>query len=137
MMGSFVGGPQQRGEVFLKPPLRDTYVHRQTMAGAMRFSTAELSDLESRIASAADRALAKELAIFDALAGQVLADHAAIRVATEALALLDAVAALAALADEDNHVRPLVDASLAFAIEGGRHPVVEQALKRDGKPFVA
>ncbi|MDQ0473827.1 DNA mismatch repair protein MutS [Labrys wisconsinensis] len=137
VLGYFVEVPQAAGEAFLKAPLRETYVHRQTMAGAMRFSTAELSDLESRIASAADRALAKELAIFDALAARVLADQAAIRAATEALALLDVVSALATLADEENHVRPLVDASLAFAVEGGRHPVVERALKREGKPFVA
>ena len=32
---------------------------------------------------------------------------------------------------------PLVDASLAFRIEGGRHPVVEAALKAAGEPFVA
>ncbi len=34
-------------------------------------------------------------------------------------------------------MRPEVDASLGFAIEGGRHPVVEQALKRAGQPFIA
>src|SRR6266403_2375803 len=38
---------------------------------------------------------------------------------------------------DDNYVRPEVDTSLGFAIEGGRHPVVEQALKRDGQPFIA
>jgi DNA mismatch repair protein MutS len=137
MLGYFVEVPQQAGEAFLQPGLRETYVHRQTMAGAMRFSTAELSSLESRIASAADRSLAVELQVFADLAGALLADSAAIRAATEALALLDVIVALAVLAEEENYVRPLVDTSLAFAIEGGRHPVVEQALKRDGKPFVA
>ncbi|CAM5774639.1 DNA mismatch repair protein MutS [Labrys miyagiensis] len=137
MLGYFVEVPQQAGEAFLQPGLRETYVHRQTMAGAMRFSTAELSTLESRIASAAERSLAIELRIFAALAEGLMADGAAIRAATEALALLDVVVALAVLAEEENYVRPLVDTSLAFAVEGGRHPVVEQALKREGKPFVA
>ena len=137
MIGYFVEVPQQAGEAFLQQGLRETYVHRQTMAGAMRFSTAELSTLESRIASAAERSLASELAIFADLAKTMLADGAAIRAATEALALLDVIVSLALLAEEENYVRPLVDASLTFAIEGGRHPVVEQALKRDGKPFVA
>ncbi|MFC2252777.1 DNA mismatch repair protein MutS [Labrys portucalensis] len=137
MIGYFVEVPQQAGEAFLQPGLRETYVHRQTMAGAMRFSTAELSTLESRIASAAERSLASELQVFSDLAAALLGDGAAIRAATEALALLDVIVALAVLADEENYVRPVVDTSLAFAIEGGRHPVVERALKREGKPFVA
>jgi DNA mismatch repair protein MutS len=41
------------------------------------------------------------------------------------------------LAVERDYVRPQVDASLAFNIAGGRHPVVEQALATDGGPFVA
>jgi DNA mismatch repair protein MutS len=137
LLGFFVEVPQQAGEAFLKEPLRQIYVHRQTMAGAMRFTTAELSDLDQRIASAGERALAMELAIFDDLAAAVTGDGPAIRAASEALALLDVMTALAALADEAGWVRPEVDASLAFHVEGGRHPVVEAALRRDGHPFVA
>ena len=137
VLGYFVEVPQQAGEAFLQPPLRETFVHRQTMAGAMRFSTTELSGLESAIASAADRALARELEIFDALAASALGDAAAIRAATNALAEIDVVSALATLAQEEGWTRPLVDGSLAFRIEGGRHPIVERALKREGKPFVA
>ena len=53
----------------------------------------------------------------------------AIKAAAEALAALDVAAALAALAVERDYVRPEIDDSLAFEIEGGRHPVVEQALR--------
>ena len=60
-----------------------------------------------------------------------------LRAAAHAFALLDVATALAKLAVDDNYVRPEVDGSLGFAIEGGRHPVVEQALKRDGQPFIA
>ena len=60
-----------------------------------------------------------------------------LRAAAHAFALLDVATALAKLAIDDNYVRPEVDTSLGFAIEGGRHPVVEQALKRDGQPFIA
>jgi DNA mismatch repair protein MutS len=136
VLGYFVEVPQGAGEAFLKPPLRETFVHRQTMAGAMRFSTAELSGLESAIASAAERALAREIEIFDELAASALAGGAAIRGATDALAALDVVCAFATLAAEEAWTRPLVDRSLAFRVEGGRHPIVEQALKRAGKPFV-
>ena len=103
----------------------------------MRFTTTELAALEAKIATAADRALALELEIFDALSAQITGATGAIRRVAEALAVLDVVAALAALAVERDYVRPEVDRSLDFVIEGGRHPVVEQALQRDGGPFVA
>ena len=45
--------------------------------------------------------------------------------------------ALSALAAERDYARPQVDNSHDFVITGGRHPVVEQALSRDGTPFVA
>ncbi len=115
----------------------EKFIHRQTMASAMRFTTTELGALEQKIASAADRALSIELQIFDALSARVAAEENAIRSASRALAEIDVAAALAELAERENYVRPKVDLSLAFRIEGGRHPVVEQALKKSGQSFVA
>ena len=118
---------------------RARFIHRQTMANAMRFTTTELAELETKIASAADRALAIELAAFDALVGEAVGEADAIRAGAQALAVLDVSAALALLSESENWCRPQVDASLAFEIVGGRHPVVEQALRgaaADG-PFVA
>ncbi len=116
----------------------DEFIHRQTMANAMRFTTAELADLASRIADAGGRSLALELELFDTLTAQVLAEHEVIATAAEALAALDASSALAELAAEQRYTRPLIDNSLAFHIEGGRHPVVETALRREasGGDFV-
>ncbi|MFC3206666.1 DNA mismatch repair protein MutS [Aquamicrobium soli] len=114
------------------------FIHRQTMANAMRFTTTELAELESKIANAADRALAIELAAFDALVGEAVGEAEKIRAAAEALAVLDVSAALALLSESENWSRPQVDSSLAFDIVGGRHPVVEQALRRAAEaPFVA
>jgi DNA mismatch repair protein MutS len=137
VLGYFVDVTAQHGEKFLTAPLNGTFIHRQTLAGQVRFTTTELGELEAKIANAADRALALELEIFDALSARVTAASAAIKQAAEALAAIDAMTALAALAVERNYVRPVVDGSLAFLIEGGRHPVVEQALGADGGPFVA
>jgi DNA mismatch repair protein MutS len=137
VLGYFVDVTAQHGEKLLTAPLNGTFIHRQTLAGQVRFSTTELGELEAKIANAADRALALELEIFDALAARVTADSAAIKQAAEALAAVDTMTALAALAVERNYVRPVVDGSLTFLIEGGRHPVVEQALGADGGPFVA
>ncbi|HQF31613.1 MAG TPA: DNA mismatch repair protein MutS, partial [Hyphomicrobiales bacterium] len=123
---------------FLSAPLNARFIHRQTMAGAVRFSTTELGELEARIASAGERALAIELAAFADLADRVIAASEELKRAARALATLDVTAALAARAEEGGYCRPLVDTSLAFAIEGGRHPVVEEALRAaSGEPFVA
>ena len=117
---------------------RARFIHRQTMANAMRFTTTELAGLETKIANAADRALQIELSVFDALAAEAVSQADAIRAGAAALDELDVSAALAVLAGEQNYRRPRVDASLAFRVEGGRHPVVEQALARQlADPFVA
>jgi DNA mismatch repair protein MutS len=116
---------------------KPAFIHRQTMAGAARFTTLELGDLEARLAKAGDSALALELKLFEDLVGEVLARGALIERAAHALGVIDSVAALAALAVEARYVRPAVDAGLDFAIAGGRHPVVEAALDAGPPAFVA
>ena len=137
VLGYFVDVPAQHGEKLMSAPLNATFIHRQTTAGQVRFTTTELGELESKIATAADRALALELEIFERMANAVAAASATIKDAAEAIAALDVACALAALAVERDYVRPQVDDSLAFAIDGGRHPVVEQMLAAGGGPFVA
>ncbi|NLS02080.1 DNA mismatch repair protein MutS [Rhizobium sp. P32RR-XVIII] len=120
------------------PDAKARFIHRQTMANAMRFTTTELADLESRIANAADRALQIELEAFDRMAAAVVAEAETIKAGARALAVIDVAASLALLAEEQAYCRPLVDGSKMFSIEGGRHPVVEQALRRQSSgPFVA
>jgi DNA mismatch repair protein MutS len=135
VLGYFVEVTAQHGDKLMAPPLNATFIHRQTLAGQVRFTTTELGELEAKIASAADRALGIELESFDKLAATVTAAAAAIKDAAGALAILDVATALAQLAIERHYVRPEIDASLDFIIEGGRHPVVEQVLT--GDPFVA
>src|SRR5690606_11284409 len=107
------------------------FIHRQTLASAVRFTTVELGELERDIVSAADKALAVELALFDDLVAEVTRRADEIALAASALALIDVAASLAELAVAERWVRPAVDDSLAFEISGGRHPVVEAALARD------
>lgn len=114
------------------------YIHRQTMANAVRFATVELSDLESEISRAADRALALEHEIFATLTEQILKSAPEIDQSAHGIAQLDVASAAAELAISENYVRPTVDESMAFVIEAGRHPVVEKALNKAGDgPFVA
>jgi len=137
VLGYFVEVTAQHGERLMAPPLNATFIHRQTLAGQVRFTTTELGELEAKIASAADRALGIELETFERLAATVTAAAAAIKDAAEALAVIDVATALAQLAVERHYTRPQIDASLDFVVEGGRHPVVEQMLAGDGGPFVA
>ena len=114
------------------------FIHRQTMANAVRFSTVELGDLEGRIATAADKALALELKLFADLGAEILGRAEDIGRAAQALAEIDVAAALASLAARETWCRPAVDLSADIEIDGGRHPVVEEALKREGRDsFVA
>ncbi len=135
-LGYFIEVPQAQGERLLKPPHAAMFVHRQTMAGAMRFSTRELAELEVKISSAAEEALSREQKIFAELAGLVLAEEATIKSAAHALAVIDVAGSLAELAAACDWTRPEVDDSLAFAIKTGRHPVVEAALRLNGEAFV-
>lgn len=116
----------------------EDFIHRQTLANVVRFTTTELSELATKIANASGQAIAVELEIFDRLLDTAMQSSAEIAAAAEALAVLDVSAALAVLAAEQRYTRPRVDTSFAFEVRGGRHPVVEQALRRTGDvPFVA
>jgi len=134
VLGYFVDVTAQHGEKLLGAPLNATFIHRQTLAGQVRFTTTELGELEAKIANAADRALNLELEIFEKLAAATIARSMELKAAAEALALLDVSSALAMLAVERAYVRPEIDRSLDFIIDGGRHAVVEQAIS---DPFVA
>ena len=136
LLGYFIEVPQSIGEACLKG-LQKEFVHRQTMVDAMRFTSVELGELERKISGAADRALALEAEVFDDLASAVVAASASLNAVADALASLDVAGSHAALAIEGDWRRPVVDDSLAFAITGGRHPVVEAALRRTGEAFIA
>ncbi len=135
VLGYFIEVQAAHGKTLMTEFASD-FIHRQTMANAMRFTTTELADLESKISSAAGRAVALELEAFEELVGIVLAHTDQITRAAEALAALDVASGLAELAVTRNYTRPVVDETLAFEIKDGRHPVVEAALQSQGASFV-
>jgi len=138
VLGYHVDLSAKHGEKLMTPPLNESFIHRQTLANAVRFSSAELSKLAGKISESGDRALALEAELFLELTGLTLKSAPTISLAAEALAMLDVAAAFASLAEDERHVRPEVDDSVNFNIIGGRHPVVEAALQRaDNSPFVA
>jgi DNA mismatch repair protein MutS len=112
------------------------FIHRQTLAGVVRFGSAELAELASKILNAHDHALAAEAAHFEELRGHVLVRAAAIQGTAAALARLDVASALAELAATANWCRPDVEDGTAFDIAQGRHPVVQAALAKQRTAFV-
>lgn len=138
VLGYFIETTDLHAERMLKPPLSETFIHRQTTANLLRFTTIPLSDLETRILNAGNHALEIEKRLYDGLKSEILASAGQIAATARALAEIDLTAALADLAAAENWVEPVVTDSRAFWITGGRHPVVERALRRQsGGSFVA
>ena len=138
VLGYFIETTATHAEKMLSPPLSDLFIHRQTTANQVRFTTVALSELETKILNAANHAQDIEQRHFDDLRAAVLAQAAQISLAAQAFAIFDVSLALADLAIRENWCRPKVDNSYAFAISGGRHPVVEHALKiQSGASFIA
>jgi DNA mismatch repair protein MutS len=117
--------------------MADIFIHRQTTANQVRFTTVALSEMETKILNAGGAALAIELRIFDELKAAVLSKAAELARTARALAEMDLAAALSEIAVEGGWTRPKLDRTRIFNVEGGRHPVVEAALRQQGQPFVA
>lgn len=137
VLGYFVDVTSTHADRMLSPPMSETFIHRQTTAGQVRFTTVALSEIETRILNAGNHALEIEKRHFQDLRQAVLDRAAPLAQMARALAELDVLAAFADLAVSEDWNAPQIDLSRAFTIRGGRHPVVERALRRQGASFVA
>lgn len=138
VLGYFIETTATHADKMMSTPLSETFIHRQTTANQVRFTTVELSEMETKILNAGNTALEIEKALFQSLRQAVLDVSANISTAARALAEFDLSCALAELARAENWARPKIDDSRDFDIKGGRHPVVEHALRaQSGAPFVA
>ncbi|MEN5175346.1 DNA mismatch repair protein MutS [Brevundimonas diminuta] len=135
VLGYFLEASAKAAEPLLRAGPDSPFIHRQTLANQVRFTTVELSELDARISQAGHRALAIEAETFEGWRREVARLAGPLQGVAEALAELDAHAALAEWAEEVGAVRPNVDDSLCFAVEAGRHPVVEAAVKAQGLPY--
>ncbi|MCR5878045.1 DNA mismatch repair protein MutS [Phenylobacterium sp. J367] len=135
VLGYFVECTAKAAEPLMQAPLNATFIHRQTLANQVRFTTVELAELDAKIAQAAERALAIEVETFEAWREAACRIAADIQAAAAAAASLDVAAANAEWADDVGASRPVVDRSTAFEAEAARHPVVEMAVRRAGEPF--
>ncbi len=135
--GFFVEVTQLNANQLLTGPLSEIFRHRQTLANNVRFNTEELIETESKITQAAERALAIELNLFSELNIDVEKSGDNISHCAQSLADLDVILSLSLLSEEENYTRPIIDQSRTFIIKNGRHPVVEQALRKSKSgPFI-
>ncbi|MCK0120779.1 DNA mismatch repair protein MutS [Loktanella sp. F6476L] len=137
VLGYFIETTATHAEKMMTPPLNETFIHRQTTANQVRFTTVELSEIETRILNAGGRALEIEKRIYQSLTQAIVAQAGPLGALARALAEIDLTAGLAHLAAQENWARPKMDDSRAFDLQGGRHPVVEAALSQAGEPFIA
>jgi DNA mismatch repair protein MutS len=138
VLGYFIETTATHAEKMFSPPLSETFIHRQTTANQVRFTTLPLSEIETRILNAGNHAVELEKRHYEALRAAVIAQAGPIGAAARALAEIDLTAGFADLAAAEDWVEPEIDMSHAFQVIGGRHPVVERALRRQGAgAFVA
>jgi DNA mismatch repair protein MutS len=137
VLGFFIEVNAKHGDAMLKAPLAATFIHRQTMANAMRFSTTQLNELEAKISRADDEALAREMEIFNRFLAEADALGPELALVADGLARLDVAAGNADWAAEASAVRPEIVGAAVFEAEGARHPVVEAALRASGQGFTA
>jgi DNA mismatch repair protein MutS len=137
VLGYFIETTETHAPRMMSQPLSDLFIHRQTTANQVRFTTVELSALETRILNAGGHALEIEKRLYASLRDAIMKQAAPLFALARALAEFDLASGLAEFARTEGWCRPQVDTSRAFFIEAGRHPVVEAALRREGTPFVA
>jgi DNA mismatch repair protein MutS len=137
VLGYFVETTATHADKMMAPPLNETFIHRQTTANQVRFTTVPLSEIETKILNAGNHAIELEKRIYQSLTKEILRLSDEISGAASGLAELDIATSLAKITQSNDWVRPTVDNSKAFEISGGRHPVVEAALQSDGARFVA
>lgn len=138
VLGYFIETPATHAKKMFSEEFSSTFIHRQTTANAVRFTTIELSEIETKILNAGGRALSLELEIFEKIKLETLEYSEKILNAAKALAEIDLTVALADIAMSENWCRPKLDKSRKFNIIAGRHPVVEAALQRSASgTFIA
>ena len=113
------------------------FIHRQTMAGALRYTTTELAALAQKMEQAESRAIQCELEVFEALSELITSKADSLVAAARAISELDIIASFAMLANEHGYVRPILNDSTQLEIVKGRHPVIEAMMMRKGERFMS
>ncbi len=134
ILGYFIEVPNTRADVMMSP--ESGFIHRQTMAGNMRFTTSKLIDLDNAVRSAGERAAGIETEIVNKFIEQIHNIADGLLHAADLLADLDVWYSLYLVADKYSWTRPNVTDDTAFDVVGARHPVIDYVLRSRGDNFV-
>lgn len=113
------------------------YIRKQTLIPAERYVTLELKEHESLVLNAQERIEELENSLFRQVCQEVGKNRQQILLAASTIAYLDAITALADVADEFNYVRPSVNETSLLRVKNGRHAVVEKILREQNEVFIA
>ncbi len=115
----------------------EKFIHRQSTANSVRYTTTELQELEGKMINAKTLVESLEYEIYQKICAEIQQNqHKLLRMA-QSIALLDVFCNFAHIADENNYCKPAVSDDHILNIEGGRHPVVEKSLEKLGNSFIA
>ena len=134
VLGYFIEVTSTKADVLMAPD--SGFIHRQTMAGNMRFTTPKLIDLDNDIRSASEKAAAIENEIIEKFIEKIRAISTDLMNTADLIADMDVWLSLAECADLYSWVRPTITETNEFDIVGGRHPVIEYVLRHNGGNFV-
>ena len=134
ILGYFIEVPSTKADDMMKA--ESGFIHRQTLAGNMRFTTGQLIDLDNNIRSAVDKAAGIEDEIINNFINDIREIADDLLATADLLADLDVWVALALCAIEYDWVCPKITTGTEFCVSGGRHPVIEAVLRTHGDNFV-
>ena len=134
ILGYFIEVPSARADALMHP--ESGFIHRQTMAGNMRFTTSRLIDLDNDVRSAAEKSAAIEAQIISEFIEEIRSIADDLLTTADLLADADVWTTLAVVATRYSWVCPTITDDCAFDIVGGRHPVIEYVLRTRGDNFI-
>ncbi len=109
----------------------DTWIRKQTLTNAERYTTPELKEMEDTILGAEDRLYNLEYAVFCQLREEIFQQMDRIQQTASVIASIDMIASLAYVAEHNHYVRPKLNNKGILRIKDGRHPVIEQMIAHD------
>ncbi len=131
-LGYFIETPSSHSNKMLGPEFSNLFIHRQSTANSIRFTTKELLNLETKIIKARDSSLDIEIRIFEDLCAMALSKIREIKLLSQFLAELDVFCSLADLALKNSWIRPEITNGKEFYVKNGRHPIIEESLRKYG-----
>lgn len=109
----------------------ESWVRKQTLTNAERYTTDELKKLEDVILGAEDKLYSLEYDLFNEVRDRIAAEVRRIKNTAKAIAEIDVFASLSVVSQQNNYVKPSINEKGTIDIKNGRHPVVEKMIPND------